>query len=78
MKTAISLPDDLFEAADALARKQGLTRSRLFATAVADYVARHRSSRVTERLNEVYSTEDNSLDEAWQAEQDRMLRRSEW
>ena len=55
-----------------------MTRSGLFATAVADYVARHLSSRVTERLNEVYSTEDNSLDEAWQAEQDRMLRRSEW
>ena len=78
MKTAVSLPDDLFEAADALARKQGLTRSRLFATAVADYVARHRSSRVTERLNEVYATEDSSLDAGLQAAQDRTLRRSEW
>jgi len=78
MKTAVSLPDDLFQAADTLARKLGMTRSGLFATAVADYIARHRGSRVTERLNEVYSTEDNSLDEAWQAEQDRMLRRSEW
>jgi len=78
MKTAVSLPDDLFQAADSLARKLGMTRSGLFATAVADYIARHRGSRVTERLNEVYSTEDNSLDGAWQAEQDRMLRRSEW
>jgi metal-responsive CopG/Arc/MetJ family transcriptional regulator len=78
MKTAVSLPDDLFQAADTLARKLGMTRSGLFATAVADYIARHRNSRVTERLNAVYATEDNSLDEAWQAEQDRMLRRSEW
>ena len=78
MKTAVSLPDDLFAAADALARKQGLTRSRLFATAVADYVARHRSSRVTEKLNEVYATEDSSLDAGLQAAQDRTLRRSEW
>jgi metal-responsive CopG/Arc/MetJ family transcriptional regulator len=78
MKTAISIPDDLFEAADTLARRLGMTRSGLFATAVADYVARHRSSRVTERLNAVYATEDNSIDAAWQAEQDRMLRRSEW
>jgi metal-responsive CopG/Arc/MetJ family transcriptional regulator len=35
MKTAISLPDELFESADALARRMGISRSKLFATAVA-------------------------------------------
>ena len=78
MKTAVSLPDDLFAAADGLARKLGMSRSRLFATAVADYVARHRSSRVTERLNEVYAAEDSRLDADVKAAQDRALRRAEW
>jgi predicted transcriptional regulator len=78
MKTAISLPDEVFREADTLARKLGMTRSGLFATAMADYLARHRSSRVTERLNEIYATEDSRLDDGLKAAQDRTLRRSEW
>ena len=51
MKTAISIPDSLFTAADALARKLGMSlRSRLYATALAEYVAKqHGAARVTER-----------------------------
>ena len=62
MKTAISLPDELFTAADALARKLGVSRSRLVATALAEFVARHRNSRVTERLDAVYAVEDSRED----------------
>ena len=51
MKTAISLPDDLFESADALAERLGLSRSELYATAVAEYLAKHRDEDVTGRLN---------------------------
>jgi metal-responsive CopG/Arc/MetJ family transcriptional regulator len=78
MKTAISLPDDLFEAADNLARKLGMSRSRLFATAVAEYVARHRTARVTDRLDAVYATDDNRLDPAVDKAQRRAARRSDW
>lgn len=78
MKTAISLPDDLIQAADALARKLGLSRSRLIATAVAEFVARHRTGRVTERLDAVYSTEDSALDPGVQKAQRRSVKRSEW
>lgn len=53
MKTAISLPDDLFQAADALAQRTGRSRSQLYADALAEYVARHDEDRVTQRLNEV-------------------------
>lgn len=78
MKTAISLPDDLFAAADALARKFGVSRSRLFATALAEYVAKHRGTRITERLNAVYATEDSRLDEGMTTTARRTLRRSKW
>ena len=77
MKTAISLPDDLFAAAESLAAKQGLSRSRLFATALAEYVAKHQSRKVSERLDEVYATESNRDPFVREAAR-RTLRRSEW
>lgn len=61
MKTAISLPDDLFESADELAGQMGVSRSQLYATAVAEYVAKHRGQDVTARLNEVYGEEEGGL-----------------
>ncbi len=61
MKTAISLPDDLFAAADALAGRLGVSRSELYATAVAEFLAKHSASEVTERLNRVYASESSAL-----------------
>ncbi len=78
MKTAVSLPDDVFTSADRLARKLGMTRSRLFATAVAEYVARNASARVTERLDSVYSMEDGRLDKGERAAAERTLGRASW
>ncbi len=41
MKTAISIPDDLFREVEACARRLKLSRSRLFASAAREYLARH-------------------------------------
>ena len=62
MKTAISLPDELFESADALAERLGLSRSELYATAVAEYLAKHRDEDVTARLNSVFAEETSGID----------------
>ena len=62
MKTAISLPDDLFEAADELAEKLGVSRSQLYARALSEYVAQHGESDVTARLNAVYADTEARLD----------------
>lgn len=78
MKTAISIPDSLFASADALARKLGMSRSRLYATALAEYVAKQRTSRVTERLNAVYATEESRLPDDIRRAQQRLLLRQEW
>jgi predicted transcriptional regulator len=78
MKTAVSLPDDVFTSADHLARKLGISRSRLFATAVAEFVARNKTSRVTERLNAVYSVENGRPDEWGRAAANLTLRKSKW
>ncbi|MDE0064494.1 MAG: hypothetical protein OXP09_16025 [Gammaproteobacteria bacterium] len=60
MKTAISIRDEVFEAAERTARDLGMSRSELYATAVREFVARHRSQRVTERLDAVYAASDAS------------------
>jgi predicted transcriptional regulator len=62
MKTAISIPDEVFEAAEDLAQKLGVSRSRLYSQAVSEFVARSRDDRVTERLNEVYGELDARVD----------------
>jgi metal-responsive CopG/Arc/MetJ family transcriptional regulator len=78
MKTAISLPDDLFETADALAERLGVSRSRLYADAVAEYLAKHRDDKITQRLNAVYGEEDGSLAANLRRAQARSLKAEEW
>jgi len=55
MKTAISLPDKLFQEADRFAERVGLSRSELYATAIAEYLARRNDAVVTARLDAVYA-----------------------
>jgi metal-responsive CopG/Arc/MetJ family transcriptional regulator len=57
MKTAISIDDGLLQEADETARLMGLSRSRLFATAVRDYLQRQREERMLLRLNELYANQ---------------------
>ena len=71
MKTAISIPDDVFEGAERTASALGLSRSELYATAVREFIERYRSADVTERLDRVYSEDDSlsRLDERLQTMQ---------
>ena len=78
MKVALSIPDDLFESAETLGKRLGVSRSRLYATALADFVARHRGRKVTEALDRVYGTEDSRLDSRVQRLQQRSLERDTW
>lgn len=78
MKTAISLPDKLFESTDALARRLGLSRSQLVATALAEFVAKHRGQDVTRRLDAVYARDASRLDLATRRLQARSLGTDPW
>lgn len=78
MKTAILLPDDLFSAADALAERLGVSRSQLYATAVAEFVAKHSETEVTARLNKLYAAEESGLDKAFERSQRQSLSGKEW
>lgn len=78
MKTAISIPDRLFNSADSLARRLGLSRSRLYATALAEFLAKHQSAKITKRLNTLYAAQPSQLDPALRRSQTQALAGSEW
>jgi metal-responsive CopG/Arc/MetJ family transcriptional regulator len=80
MKTAISLPDPLFEAADRLARRLGKSRSQLYAEALRAYLDKHSDQDITARLNEIYGAEPelSKLDPVLEALQWRSLPKEEW
>ena len=77
MKTAISIPDDLFADAEELARELKKSRSRLYGDAVREYVARHSAESVTEALDHVCDEVDFRSDFAGAAAR-RTLERSDW
>jgi metal-responsive CopG/Arc/MetJ family transcriptional regulator len=78
VKTAVSVPDDLFKQAEAAARRLRLSRSRLYATAIAEFLERQRSQAVTDRLNEVYSRRPAKVDAAFHRAQSKSLDKSSW
>lgn len=55
MKTAVSMDDELLREADETARQLGLSRSRLFALAVGDFLQRRRQQNMLRQLNEIYA-----------------------
>lgn len=75
MKVALSIPDALFESAETLTKRLGVSRSRLYATALAEFVAKSRGRKITERLNAVYESEDSRLPPAVRRLQSRSLAR---
>ena len=78
MKTAISIPDDLFADAERLAQALHKSRSRLFGDALREYVARHSADEVTEALDRVWAdTTSSGSDFAARAAR-RTLHQADW
>ena len=78
MKTAISIPDSIFKAAEKMARRLGLSRSELYAKAVAEFLQKHRNEGVTKELDKIYTEESSQLDPVLQAIQFASVEKDEW
>jgi metal-responsive CopG/Arc/MetJ family transcriptional regulator len=78
MKTAVSLPDELFQKAEAVARRLRVSRSQLYTRAIADYLKVQQGSAITERLNQVYSQNPAKIDRALHRAQFRSLNKDSW
>ena len=78
MKTAISIPEELFESAEQFARGRGMSRSELYATALRQYLREHWGADVTRRLDEIYGEESDGLEPAVARLQSRSLPEEDW
>ena len=78
MKTAISLPDEVFESAEQLAKRLGKSRSELYALAINDYLDRNNESAVQESLDQVYSKNKSHVDSNLKTMQMKSIAREEW
>jgi predicted transcriptional regulator len=78
MKTAVSVPDDLFRGAESVARRLRVSRSQLYATALAQFLERQEGDAITERLNEVYAHHDAKVDEPLHRAQLSCMEREVW
>jgi antitoxin MazE6 len=78
MKTAVSIPDDLFKDAELLAKRTHKSRSRLFREALREYLARHAPDDVTEAMNRVCDEIGDTSDPFVSSASRRILERTEW
>jgi hypothetical protein len=79
MKTAISVPDRVFQKAEKLAKRLKKSRSQLYSEALLEYVSRHDPASITSALDAVYGSEEDSRpDRLLSDAADRVLRSTEW
>lgn len=78
MKTAISIPDGIYQDAERMARRLGVSRSELYAKAVERFLLEHRDEHITGLVNEVCDRVDTRLDPALRRLQGESLPRDEW
>ena len=78
MKTAISIPDDVFGDAELLAHETKQSRSQLYSRAVREYVARHSADSITASLDALCVGEPASEDDFTTDAARRILEQSEW
>ena len=78
MKTAVSIPDDVFQSAEHLARRVGMSRSEVYSRALREYVARHAPDEVTDALNDVVAAVAGSNGAFTREAGRRILERTEW
>jgi predicted transcriptional regulator len=78
MKTAVSVPDELFRQAEATARRLRVSRSELYAKAIAEFLNRQDGKSITERLNDVYSRQSAKVDPGLHRAQLKSLEEDAW
>ncbi|PJZ66064.1 ChpI protein [Leptospira wolffii] len=64
MKTAVSIPDELFKTAEKTAKRLGIPRSQLFAKALEEFIEFHSKESITEKLNKLYHKGNDSPKES--------------
>jgi len=78
MKTAISIDDKLFDEAESFSQTIGLSRSRLYSTAINEYIQNHSPDLITEKLNDYYKNHNSKIDDDLKEAAYNLLAREDW
>ena len=78
MKTAISIDKKLFEDAEKFSRTVGLSRSKLYCTAISEYIQNHSQDTITQKLNEFYKKNESRIDDGLKAAAYRLFDKEDW
>ena len=78
MKTAVSIPDEIFEKVERLAERERRSPSEVYSAALGEYVARHAPDEVTDAMNRVCDQVGSEPDEFLAVATRRVLQRVEW
>jgi predicted transcriptional regulator len=78
MKTAVSVPDDVFDEAERLARREGRSRSEVYSAALREYVARHTPDEVVDALDRVVAEVGEGIDPFVAIASRRVLESTDW
>ncbi len=78
MKTAISIPDEIYHSADQFAKRLGISRSELYSKAVSNYINANKNEAVTKALDQIYAKENSEIDPVINLMQLRSLRKEAW
>jgi hypothetical protein len=78
MKTAVSIPDDVFEKVERFARRSKRSRSEVFSAALREYIARHAPDEVTDAINRAVDEIGDQTDEFVGTAARRVLEKTEW
>ncbi|MDX2178369.1 MAG: hypothetical protein SFV18_02170 [Bryobacteraceae bacterium] len=78
MKTAVSIPDAIFDRAERFARRSKRSRSQLYSDALGEYLARHSGDEITDAMNRVLDATGDAVDPFTSVASQRALARVEW
>ncbi len=78
MKTAVSVPDDVFDRAERLARREGRSRSEVYSAALREYVARHSPDEIADALDRVVAEVSDVADPFLSTASRHVLESTEW
>ncbi len=82
VKTAISIQKELFQEVNNLAEELHVSRSKLFALAVQDFIKKNENKKIISQINKAFSdtldSEEQNLQNKMRLKQARNLERESW
>ena len=78
MKVAVSVPDDIFRAAEQFAAERNMPRSQVYARALQAYLAQYSSDAITGQLDDLYGSEPSAIDEGLLRAQAAVIKDEAW